>query len=568
MVLHQGCARELTPRDFLFKETTQLKGLKSGLFRVLSATMAVSMLASAPLMAQENVVGSNEEIQQLKTQLAEQQKQLAELRSSLLAQQALIERASKRLEAAETHIAPASAGMVASLTPVVPVAVSAPRATSLGGQNQVAAGQNSDVAPLSFRIGIADFTPLGFMDLTSVSRSADLGGGIASNFGAIPYGNATTVTPNIGETRFSTQNSRVGLRIDSTVLGAKVLGYLETDFLGAAPANLTVTSNSNALRMRLFFVDVKRNGWELTGGQMWSLMTPGRKGISPIPGDIFFTQNVDTNYQAGLVWSRDPGIRLAYHAGDKVHFAVAAENPEQYIGGGVTLPSLLATPYASEFNSGNSTSSNPNLIPDLIAKVAFDSGSRAHLEFAGVARTFKSYNPLSKTSFKKEGVGGAINFNIELVKNFRFLSNNYASDGGGRYIANTGTPDLIVNADGSMSLVHSGSTVDGVELQATKNTLFYAYYGGTYIRRAQAIDSTGKLVGYGFRGSSNSNNRTIQEGTLGMTQVFWKNPRYGALQLMLQYSYLSRSPYSVIDPLQPRNADLHMGYANLRYVLP
>jgi hypothetical protein len=507
------------------------------------------VLMFAPLIGQTQ----HDEIQLLK-------QQLADLKASM-------EKVTQRVADAEARAAHPNIGMVASLTPVLPVAVSAPRAVP-AAQSQVSAGQNSDVAPLSFRIGSADFTPLGFMDLTSVSRSADVGGGIATNFGGVPYGNSSAVAPNVGETRLSTQNSRVGLRIDSTVLGSKVLGYLETDFLGNAPANLTVTSNSNTLRMRLFFVDIRKGGLELTGGQTWSLMTPGRKGISPLPSEIFFTQNVDTNYQAGLVWSRTPGIRLAYHAGDKVHFAVAAENPEQYIGGGVTLPAGLATPYASEFNSGNSTSNNPNLVPDLVAKLAFDGGHSAHLEFAGVARTFRSYNPVTKNSFKKEGVGGAVNFNLEVVKNFRVLSNNFVSDGGGRYIANTGTPDLIANADGSIALVHSGSTLDGIEFQATPKTLFYGYYGGTYVRRTQAVDTTGKLIGYGFRGSGNNNNRTVQEGTIGMTRVFWKNPKYGALQLMLQYSYLTRSPFSVIDPIQPSNAAVHMGYANLRYVLP
>ena len=68
--------------------------------------------------------------------------------------------------------------------------------------------------------------------------------------------------------------------------GAHVIGYWESDFLGNNPANVSVTSgNSNTFRMRLYWVDIRRNKWEILGGQSWSLLTPGRNGISPFPSD-------------------------------------------------------------------------------------------------------------------------------------------------------------------------------------------------------------------------------------------------------------------------------------------
>ena len=89
---------------------------------------------------------------------------------------------------------------------------------------------------------------------------------------------------------------------------------------------------------------------EGTAGQTWSLLTPGRTGISPFPGNIFYTQDIDVNYQAGLVWTRDPGVRFVYQAPDKLGLAFALENAEQYVGGsagaGVTVPPAdLATPF-------------------------------------------------------------------------------------------------------------------------------------------------------------------------------------------------------------------------------
>ena len=133
-----------------------------------------------------------------------------------------------------------------------------------------------------------------------------------------------------------------------------------------------------------------------------------------------------------------------------------------------------------------------------------------------------------------------MNLNVEVVKGLRLLTNNYWSDGGGRYIYGE-APDLIAHADGSLSLVHSGSTVTGFEF-AHKNTQLYGYYGGMYVMRNTAVDTNGKLVGWGIPAVQmrSAQNREIQEATFGFNQTIWKNPKYGAVQFMGQYSYLTR----------------------------
>ena len=90
--------------------------------------------------------------------------------------------------------------------------------------------------------------------------------------------------------------------------------------------------------------------------------------------------------------------------------------------------------------------------------------------------------------------------NYEAFKNFRFIANGFYSNGGGRYIFGLG-PNVIINSDGKPSLVHSASTVTGIEYQANATNLFNAYYGGAYIYRSSAIDTNGKFIGYGFPGS-------------------------------------------------------------------
>src|SRR6185437_12571708 len=126
-------------------------------------------------------------------------------------------------------------------------------------------------------------------------------------------------------------------------------------------------------------------------------------------------------------------------------------------------------------------------------------------------------------------------------------------------------PDFMIRSDGSLSLVPSGSTVDGFELTAGK-TIFYGYYGGVYIPKNLARDTNGSLIGYGAI-ASDGQNRAIQEITFGTNTTLMKDPRWGALNLMFQFSYLQRNPW-LANPGAPNNASAEMGFLNFRYTLP
>ncbi len=544
---------------------------------VLSVSCTVLALAADKPEKQPNA-NSNPEISELRALLADQQRQIAELRAALQEQKNLIN-GSRQGESNGTA-APATVqrpspgipqlGQVASTTPVIPVAPAITAPLALPMPARVAGAQDSPAqdSPLQLRIGSATITPVGFMDFTAVFRSTNPGSGIGTNFGSIPYN--TGANGNISEFRLSAQNSRIGLRVDAKAHGANVLGYLESDFLGFVPTNAAVTSNSDSLRLRLYWVDVRKDKVELFGGQSWSMLTPNRRGLSALPGDLFYSQVIDVNYQNGLVWSRNPQFRFILHPTEKIAMGLSLENSEQYIGGSgggglITLPAALATPYAKQLNDGTTTLSVPDAHPDVIAKVALDPNSKLHFEVAGLFRTFRVYNPLDANHYTSHGFGGSANVNFEIAKGVRVVSNNYWSDGGGRWIFGL-APDLIVRPDGSLSPIHSGSTVDGIEVQA-KNTQFYAYYGGTFIRPNTAVDATGKLIGYGYSGSPNSQNKSIHEPSFGITQTFWKDPKYGALQLMLQYSYVLRYPWFVATNA-PQDAHASMVFLNLRYLLP
>jgi hypothetical protein len=487
----------------------------------------VTLTFTLPCLAQSD-------IDTLRQQIAAQQKQIEDLQRTLEAQQKALEKLTA---------APAPAEAPPQAQPAQSAAVS---------------------APLSFKIGDAEFTPGGFMDLTNVFRSTNVGSGIGTSFNGIPFSN--TAAGNNTEDRFSAQNSRIALKVTSTVFNTAVTGYLETDFLGNAPANPYVTSNANTLRMRLYWVDLVKGDWEVLGGQSWSMMTPGRKGISPNPSDIFYSQDMDTNYQLGLVWTRAPQFRAVYHPSKDLALGFALENPEQYIGAAATAPSLVGTQL-----DNNATTATPNLFPDIQAKIAYDAnyGGRQvlHLEAAGVFRGFRiSRADLSKSTIY--GGGGSVNAIVEPVKNFRLIATTFYSDAGGRYIGNTGAPDVVVRANGNLSPVHSGSGIGGFEAQITPQLFIYGYESAVYIQKNWGFPASGSgLLGYGFPNSANSNNRLLQETTGGLIYTFWKNPKYGALQWINQLSYLQRVPWAT-QTTGPANAHSYMFFTDLRYVLP
>ena len=509
------------------------------------------------------------EIQQLRDLIHNREQELESqhlaLREELRKQQDEIEALREELRAARSGSAPGAAALASAL--VVPV--SAP-ANALAIRTSLAeSGQGAEpkpASPLSIRIGSTEFTPGGWVDFTSIFRTTNVGSGIGTAFGSIPFSNTTA--GRLTETRFSPQNSRFNLKITAKPGDFNITAFLETDFVGLQPGNVFVTSNSNAPRMRLYWIDVQRGRWEFLGGQSWSFLAPNRTGLSPLPGDIFATLNVDPNLQVGLTWTRAPQFRVVFHPNKSWALGLALENPQQFIGGAVTLPSALTTSYSSQLDNGTLTST-PNAHPDILPKVAFDGhlGDRhMHIEAVGVVRSFKVFNPLSGSTSMATGGGGTVNLNLEMFKNFHLIANSFWSDGGGRYIFGLG-PDLIIRGDGNPSLVHSGSGIVGFEWQATPRNMLYSYHGAGYFQRNVTIDpATGKEVGFGFSGSSSSN-RAVQEPTFGYIRTLWKHENYGGLQVLTQYSYLTRSPWFVA-PGAPKNAHASMVYLDFRYLIP
>jgi hypothetical protein len=316
---------------------------------------------------------------------------------------------------------------------------------------------------------------------------------------------------------------------------------------------------------------------------------------------------MDPNYQVGLQWARQAGIRVGYHPGEHWALALGIENPQQYVAAGeVNFPFAFNAQLGPQFESG-ANPATPNLHPDIIPKVTYDTnfaGDRHfHGEIAGLLTTVKLTNlTLTTPTFfdfvhhSTTGGGGSGAILVDLFKQLKFVGTGFYSYGGGRYIFGLG-PQAVVRPvvnplsatvfDVNTSLVHSGGTVLGFEAPINKSITLAGYYGGAYFQRNSFPDITSPVVlpftiscnglhgvlqnkqcvGFGGANSPNAANRSLQEGTFDWIQTFFKDPKYGALQLIMQYSYVTRSPWFVAAGA-PKNAHLSMAYVNLRYVLP
>ena len=564
--------------------------------------------ATATQPAAAETTSQHEDYAQLKTLIEAQSEELQRLSLELKEQQAKTQGLEDEIEArasasstetlAEQPIETTAAiGPVAGISSASPTTAGNPGSAMQQDSQQGSQPQNpinivSPENPLSIKIGSAELTPGGFVDLTGIFRSADVGSGLGTNFTILPYNNSLPLG-RLSEFRFTGQGSRLSLRVDAQPgKSTGVTGYFESDFNGFEPANSNISTKSDTFRLRVAFVQVRHGKWELVTGQTWSLLTPTRQGLSPFPENVFTALRLDTSYLAGLVYTRQPSIRVVYHPTSWWALAVVLENPQQFVPSSVVFPTDGATNFFStQFDNGSSSTSAassavnptvPNLHPDIEAKTAFDwrvGGRLFHIDAGGVARTFRVFDNLVSPSATQTvtGGGGGINGNFEVVKNFHVIGNSFYGDGVGRYIGGLG-PDVIVKPNGSLSAVHAGSAIGGFEWQTTPRFLVDGYYSGAYFWRNYRVTTstlgspcsvgTGTFcVGFGYPGSANTNNKDYQEASVGFIPTIFSSPNFGKLQVVTQFSYVVRAPWYVA-PGSPKDAHAFISYVNLRYLIP
>jgi hypothetical protein len=429
----------------------------------------------------------------------------------------------------------------------------------------------ADVTPTTpaLKLGPAKLRLIGYPALTTVWRSTNNGGNVATNFNNLPYSN--TVPGTTSELRLSPQNTRLAIRVDADLKSSYAAGYFEMDFVGAPVGGNLVTQSGYPFRIRQAWFDWRKGKWEMTGGQLWSLMTPNKEDILPWPGDVAVTQVLDLNFVAGIVVGRYPQFRLVYRPSQKMAFGFSIENPEQQVSNSVVFPSALNNTLTTQYNTGSSGLNVPNLTPDFVVKGSFDNklaGDRSiHFDAGTVLRTFRSWDGNSASGKDYAfGWGTGANFNVEVTKGVRWVLDGFAGDGAGRYIGGL-APDVIVRANGSISPIHSYSWVSGVEIAPNKATGLYAYYSGLYAQKNATLNSDSSCcVGFGFPGASTAADRLIEEATAGYSRVVWKYENLGSVQWGMQYALVWAYPW--VAGNGPNSAHANVVFSQLRYNLP
>jgi hypothetical protein len=169
-------------------------------------------------------------------------------------------------------------------------------------------------------------TPGGYAAGETVYRSKATGGDIPTAFTSIPYEQADAYQ--LSEFFGSARQSRLTLMAEGKNSWGTLRGYWEADWLGTGITSNNNQSNSYVLRQRVLWAQAELNNhWAFTGGQLWSLATEDKKGISNLSGDIMTPQTIDPNYVAGFVWTRQYGFRVT-KTFPKAAFGFAAENPQ------------------------------------------------------------------------------------------------------------------------------------------------------------------------------------------------------------------------------------------------
>jgi hypothetical protein len=426
-----------------------------------------------------------------------------------------------------------------------------------------------EIGPAQFRLG-------GYIALTGIWRSSTSGGGTGTPFARVPF--PSQVLGQVPETRLSAQATRLSLRVDVPFPKGRfrrVSGYIETDFNGVNPGTVALTSTSVGFRLRHAFVEAQYGDhWFFVAGQAFSLMTPAKNQLSIWPADFETPQVVDTSYVAGFVYARLPQVRVTWRPKKRFNWAFSVENPEQQVGFGdtVVFPTCCASDLANQYNTGSDDFKTPNLIPDFHTRVAFNS-ERFHIDIGGVLRTFHhTITPFtSALTFTQNAGGGSVNMAAKVAKNTRLIAQGAYGVAIGRYIGAL-FPDVVVRPNLTINPLPTASWVSGLDQGITKNFDIAAYYSGGWVKRSYYLQPDGIYIGYGFPGSTDLDNRQLEEATLFATWRIYKAEKRGSVQWGTQFSWFSRTPYASVPrflgPGQWHSAEPWLMFSQLRYNLP
>lgn len=433
-------------------------------------------------------------------------------------------------------------------------------------------------------------TPIGFVAAEAVWRQRNITGDIGSSYGAIPF--SGTTNGNMTELRLSGRQSRIGLLATGTTGSMKLTGYWESDFLTVGTTSNSNESNSYALRVRQFFLSAAKGDWTISGGQMWSLMTPDKNGINPRSEWVPLT--IEAQYAVGFNWARQAGLRFVDKLSDAASFGFGIEESQTLFSGRNAPANFVIGQTGGSLLNGTTTYST-DYSPDVVAKLAFDPKGMGHWELKAVGSSFRDrvVDPTNVSGGTRNvtNYGYGVGFGVMIPVNaggrdvVDFGLSGLYGNGIGRY-GTTTLPDVTVAADGSLKPITAGQVMFTIETHPTKDLDVYSYIGSEYAGRQTFVNGAGKGVGYGSplnvnttcetelpptnqttpnSGACAADTRAFWQANLGFWYRFYKGAA-GTVQWGMQYSYTSKNSWSGVGGA-PQAID-NMLFSSFRYVLP
>ncbi|MDR3751397.1 MAG: hypothetical protein P4K94_07915 [Terracidiphilus sp.] len=440
-----------------------------------------------------------------------------------------------------------------------------------------------------------------FLAAETVWRSGATSGDVNTPFTGIPLQNSEAY--NLSEFQGSGRQSRLALKAVGKLDNVTLTGYYEADWLSSGTTSNNNQSNSYTMRQRQLWADAKfTNGWDVSGGQGWSLATETTAGLTR--GTEILPSSIDAQYEAGFAWARQYSFRVSKNIGKQIFIGASAENAETLNPAGQNLPTNLLIGSGGTGGGLYNTSANYsfNLAPDMVAKIAVEPGW-GHWELFGVSRFFRDrIYPTGATPYNNTVVGGGVGGGFRgplFDKKVTIGLKGLYGEGVGRYGSST-IADVTIRPNGTLSPLHGFSALSTVELNPTPRLNIYFNYGGDYIGRDWTLNASNKQVGFGTRTADMSgcgiepastsanpsadpttpgnsvnacagNNKDVQEATVGYWFNFYNGPK-GRLRQGFQYSRMERDLWSgnggTLNPGGGAHGVDNMVFTSFRYYLP
>jgi hypothetical protein len=539
-----------------------------------------------------------QQIQQLSQQVQTRDSKIQQLEQRLDQSQAAAQQAQSKADAAANQAAQQDQTVSSLKTDVTDLKANATN-TALSIQEEQKKVSDAIESPVAIHFKGVTLTPGGFLAAETVYRGHALASDINTPFNSIPFKGASQ--SNLSEFFASGRQSRASLLAEGKVKSAKLTGYYEADFLSAGVTSNNNQSNSYTFRQRQVWGQVAlESGLNVTGGQMWSLVTETKKGLDNRSEALPMT--IDPQYTAGFSWARQYGFRVTKNFANKFWLGFSVENPQTtFAGHGLNNNFLLGSAGTGGGLYNTLANYSFNQSPDIIVKAAVEPGF-GHYEVFGIFSEFRdrvfpgatATTPTAAGAFNDSRSGGGVGANARVSffkKHVDVGAHALAGTGVGRY-GTVGLPDATARPDGTLALIKSYQGLGTLEFHVPRIDV-YLNYGGEYAgRTAYPNFVTGKGSGYGFPTFSNigcstepvpsstgagagfnpgslsnctGDTRAVTEGTVGFWVKMYNGPK-GRIQLGPQYSYISRSTWAGLGGAPKAVENMFM--TSFRYYLP